>query len=55
MNTIRLANILLIVILVLMVGSMVAAFVTTKTIQTNENGDSELTTKFVGFNGKKSA
>lgn len=53
MNSIKLANILLIIVVVIMVGSIVTNIVTKKTITTNENGEQAVTTKFVGFSGEQ--
>ena len=55
MNSIKLANILLIVVLVLMVGSIAASMITKKTVTTSASGEQVITTKFVGFSGKKAA
>lgn len=52
MNSIKTANILLIVILGIMVFSVVATMLTKKTLKTNASGEQEITTKFVGFSGK---
>ncbi|MCK9562886.1 MAG: hypothetical protein M0R02_09245 [Bacteroidales bacterium] len=53
MNSVKLANILLIIVVVIMVGSIVTNIVTKKTITTNENGEQAVTTKFVGFSGEQ--
>ena len=55
MNSIKLANILLIVVLVITVGSVAVNLLTKKAVTTNEAGESEITTKFVGFGGQKAA